>query len=73
MWNVVSPMASTGRRKHPVRVPVGQRVGDTGASEGRPVMGRIGLMPNPKGCPLPVGKDSREGRERQHYWVSTGQ
>jgi hypothetical protein len=55
----------------PQGVPAGQRVGDTGASKGRPVMGRIGLMPNPKGCLLPVGKDAREGMERQHDLAAT--
>jgi hypothetical protein len=57
----------------PQGAPIGQRVRDTGASEGRLVMRRIGRMPNPKGCPLPAGKDSREGWERQHDLASTGQ
>jgi hypothetical protein len=30
-------------------------------------------MPKPFGCPLPAGKDAREGVERQHDLASTGQ
>lgn len=39
---------------------MGQGAEDAGESEGRPVIGRIGQMPVPKGSPLPAGVTERE-------------
>src|SRR5215471_14253964 len=39
---------------------MGLRVKDRGASEGRPVIGRIGVIPYPKGGRLPRGVGGRE-------------
>ena len=74
MRNVVSPMnLYRAVESTPQGAPAGQRVREAGASEGRLVMGRIRQRPNPKGCPLPAGKGSREGLEWQHDLASTGQ
>jgi hypothetical protein len=44
-WNVVSPSSSLGGRPAARRLPTGRRVEEEGGSEGRPVMGRIGVEP----------------------------
>ena len=43
--NVVSPYSSRQRESDPQGEPIGMRVLECGASEGRPVMGRIGTEP----------------------------
>ena len=49
MWNVVSPIVPARRRKAAREgVPVDEGVWDAGASEGRAVMARIGVLTLPR-------------------------
>ena len=57
-WNVVSPSSSLRGRPAARRSPMGRRVEDEGGSEGRPVIGRIGVEPSGEITPRESGLTS---------------
>jgi hypothetical protein len=57
-WNVVSPSSSPRGRPAARWSPMGRRVEDEGASEGRPVIGRIGVEPSGEITPRESGLTS---------------